>query len=416
MQYPIRYAGSRDGRPVIRRAAVLPVAILLLTALHGSPLHAQDLEAVQEQAAAIFERSCALVGCHTGSDAQMGMRLERESFVAYTVDQPSMERPDLRLVAPGNPDSSYLVMKVTGHEDIIGAPMPFTGDRLSEQEIGTIENWINALEGVDLGTITGTPPVRAARPFEGWKVVNVPTTRMVDRGLWFFLISHRFIPEITAGYGEFFGLDGSGIIFLNLGYAPTDDLLFVLGRSNASDNVELQAKYRFFQQTAGPGRPLGLAAQGTLNWITEKLQDEDRFRAEAFKFSGQVIASRDFGRRVGVLLAPGLLVNQSERMSSENLLVTLGLGARWRFYRNLSLLAEWVAILDGYERSSTFGNENRFDTWGGGFEIAVGGHVFQIVITNSAGLTTDQYMRGGDLDITKPDMRLGFNIFRLLQF
>lgn len=416
MRYPIRNAESCEDRPVVQRSVVLPAAMALLTGLLGSPLHAQDLEVIQEQVAAIFERSCALVGCHVGSDAQMGMRLERDSFVAYTVDQPSMERPDLRLIAPGNPDGSYLVMKVKGHEDIIGAQMPFTGDRLSGEEIGTIENWIDALEGVDLESIVEARPVRAARPFEGWKVVNVPTTRMVDRGLWFFLISHRFIPEISAGYEAFYGLDGSGIIFLNLGYAPTDDLLFVLGRSNASDNVELQAKYRFFEQTVGPGRPLGLAAQGTLNWITEKLQNEDRLRAEAFKFSGQLIASRDFGRRFGALIAPGVLINQSERISDESLLVTLGLGARWRFYRNLSLLAEWVAILDGYERSTTFGNENRFDTWGGGLEIAVGGHVFQIVVTNSAGLTTDQYMRGGDLDITKPDMRLGFNIFRLLQF
>ncbi len=401
---------------MFQRPVLLLGAAMLVSAFDVSALKAQNLEELQEQVASIFSQSCALVGCHAGSDAQMGMSLERESFVGHTVDEPSMERPDLRIIAPGNPDSSYLVMKVKGHEDIVGAPMPFTGERLSELEVETIEKWIEALAEADIEAMKQSTSARMVSPFAGWKVVNVPTTRMVEPGLWYFLISHRFNPELSAGYEAFYGLDGPSIIFLNLGFAPTDDLLFVLGRSNASDNVELQAKYRFFQQTVQPQWPVSLAAHATVNWVTEKLQDENRLRSEAFKFSGQLIASRDFGRRVGVLLAPGVLVNQSERLSGEEVLLTLGMGARWRFYRNLSLLAEWVAILNGYERSTTFGNENRFDTWGGGLEIAVGGHVFQIVVTNSVGLTTDQYMRGGDLDITKPDMRLGFNIFRLIQF
>lgn len=405
---------SRESRR--RQVLATLVTLLLLTFTSASRIQAQDPSATQSAVIEIFSRSCAQVGCHAGSDAQMGMRLEREFFEAHTVGEASMERPDLLLISPGKPDSSYLMMKVTGHEDIVGAPMPFTGDPLTQSEIQSIHDWIENLEDLDTPSTGQVRLPRTVRSFDGWKVVNLPTTRMVDRGLWFFLIGHRFNPELFEGYEVFYGLDGSAVIFLNLGYAPADNLLFVLGRSNASDNVELQAKYRFMQQTLESGRPLALAAQATVNWITETLQDEDALRAEAFKFSGQLIASRDFGTRVGVQLAPGFLVNQSERLSDESLLLTLGLGARWRFYRNLSLLAEWVAILDGYERSTTFGNENRFDSWGGGLEIAVGGHVFQIVLTNSVGLTTDQYMRGGDLDIREPEMRLGFNIFRLLQF
>lgn len=399
-----------------RHAALATAIIVFLAGLTGSSVHAQEIEELQEEVAAIFAQSCAQVGCHMGSDAQMGMSLERETFVGHTVAEASRERPDLELIDPGNPDSSYLLMKVRGDEDIVGAPMPFTGNSLSEQEIASIENWVNALADVDVDALTLGAPAKSVSPFDGWKVVNLPTTRMVDRGLWFFLISHRFNPEIAAGYDALYGLDGSSIIFLNLGYAPTDDLLFVLGRSNESDNVELQAKYRIFQQTAETGWPLSLAGQASINWITEKPDGEDRLRSEAFKFGGQLMASRNLGERLGFLVAPGILVNQSESIGGEDVLVTLGLGTRWRFYQNLSLLAEWVPILGGYERTRTFGNENRFDSWGGGLEIRVGGHVFQIVVTNSAGVTTDQYMRGGDLDITERELRLGFNIFRLLQF
>ena len=389
---------------------------LFAAGLCATSAHAQDTGELQEQAAAIFARSCTQVGCHAGSTPQMGMSLEAETFFAHTVDEPSRERPDLRLIHPGQPDSSYLVKKVRGDEDIVGAPMPFTGERLSKQEIATIENWVSSLAGVDVEAARGQARAKTTEPFAGWKVINVPTTRSVDQGLWFFLISHRFNPPLSAGYDAFYGLDGSSIIFLNLGYAPTDDLLFVLGRSNAGDNVELQAKYRFFQQTVDAKWPVSLAAQAAVNWVTEENGGLERFDSEAFKFSGQLIVSRDIGSRFGLLAAPGLLINQSETVGSEDLLLTLGLGARWRFHQNLSLLAEWVPIITGYEQTRTFGNENRFDSFGGGFEIAVGGHVFQIVVTNSVGLTTDQYMRGGDLDIADPDLRLGFNLFRLLQF
>ena len=81
---------------------------------------------------------------------------------------------------------------------------------------------------------------------------------------------------------------------------------------------------------------------------------------------------------------------------------------------NFSIVAEWVPIVSGFARTTTFGNANRFDSWGTALEIATAGHVFQVLVTNSVGLATDQYLRGGDLDIQEGEVRLGFNIFRIL--
>lgn len=404
--------------PHLRRFSVLGAAglagVLLLSCLNVS--RAQDLTEIEGEVADLFSRSCARVGCHAGSDPQLGMSLEREQFFANTVNQPSLERPDLRLIAPGSPDSSYLYMKVTGHPEIIGAKMPMTGNPLSESEVASIEAWITELGEQDLEARSTETVTRGASAFVGWKVVNLPTTRMVDRGTWLFLIAHRFNPDLTTGYDTFYGLDGSGIILLSMGYAPTDNLLITLGRSNASDDVELQGKYRIVGQTVDGSRPISVAALGSLNWITERLGDESRFRSGAFKVSGQMLLTRELTRGIGILVAPGILFNPAEAEEGESALVTVGLGGRWQFHRNLSLIAEWVPIITGYTRTRTFGNENRFDSWGGGLEIGVGGHVFQIVVTNSVGVATDHYLRGGDLDIREPDLRLGFNIFRLLRF
>ena len=149
-----------------------------------------------------------------------------------------------------------------------------------------------------------------------------------------------------------------------------------------------------------------------MNAVTEELPDG----AEPIKFTGQVSVTRDFNRKVGLAVVPGILINPDERTQGEDPMLTVGLGGRWRFYRSFSLVGEWVPIVSGFTRTTTFGNEIRFDSWGGGLEIATGGHVFQIVLSNTVGLTSDQYLRGGDLDLRDGDVRLGFNIFRILNF
>ncbi len=388
--------------------AVLAVPCTALAQDAGAPA-STDLEA---RVVNLFEQSCARAGCHAGPVAQMDMFLTSSQYYASTVDVFSTERPDLKRVDPGNPEQSYLLMKVNGSADIVGLQMPMAGETLSQDEIQLLEDWIRSLEGSE-----ARPAQQAAEifPFDGWKAINLPTTRMVDQGSWLFLISHRFNPTIGDGYDSFYGLDGSGIIFLSMGYAFSDEFLISLGRSNSADNVELWSRYRLGRQGRNDW-PVSLSLQGAVNWVTEEPTVADRYSSDAFKFSLQATASRQLTAGLGVAVVPGFITNPVESTDGEDALVTLGLAGQWNFHRNLSVVAEWVPIVTGYTRSTTFGNDIRFDSWGGAFQITTGGHVFQIVLSNSVGLTADQYMRGGDLDIQDADVRLGFNIFRVINF
>ena len=63
------------------------------------------------------------------------------------VDYIRARRRYTRNVVPGDPDSSFLMAKLTGESDDIpnesgGDPMPLQIPRLSEQEIGFLETWI----------------------------------------------------------------------------------------------------------------------------------------------------------------------------------------------------------------------------------------------------------------------------------
>ena len=398
----------------IRWAFGHAVAVLLLFFApfdaFGQDVGQLSVEDLETRVADLFGRSCARAGCHAGPVPQQGMDLSPDLFYASTVNEPSQERPDLMRVHPGRPDLSYLLMKVKGDPEIAGVQMPLIGDKLTEDEVRTIEAWISKIETVDEARKEAKS--NTAYPFAGWKIVNLPSTRTLDAGSHFFLISHRFVPAVNVGYEGLYGLDGSGIIFLNFGYAPTDKLLVVLGRSNADDDVELWSRYQLAQQRREGGWPISLGVQAAVNFITEG-------ENEATKFSAQATLSRELTGGLGVAVVPGILFNAAEATDDEDPLITLGLGGRWTFWQNVSLVAEWVPIVSGYTETFTVGNFNRFDSWGGGIEIATGGHVFQIVASNSVGLATDHYLRGGDLDIADffdGEFRIGFNIFRVLNF
>lgn len=62
------------------------------------------------------------------------------------VNVPARFRPDLMLVEPGNPDASFLIMKIEATEfsSDIGAPMPRNYPALSAGQVAVIERWIAA--------------------------------------------------------------------------------------------------------------------------------------------------------------------------------------------------------------------------------------------------------------------------------
>jgi hypothetical protein len=252
-------------------------------------------------------------------------------------------------------------------------------------------------------------------PFSGWKVINLPTGRTLDAGNWLFLISHRFNRPLNVGYSGFYGLDSGAAMYLSLGYAFTDRLLATLARSDVKDNVELETRYGVVHET-NPNWPVGLSVQGAVNWLTLDLPGTSRWRTNAIKYTAQMSVTRTVADQVGLAVVPGLTINPDETMSEEAPLVTLGIGARWKVQEKVALVAEWTPVLS--RPDAIVNNSNQYNTWAAGVELTTAGHVFQVVVSNGLGLTTDQYLNGADLNGNLPDgnVRLGFNIFRILDF
>ncbi len=94
-----------------------------------------------------FTASCALSGCHAGTNPQQGMNLSEGQTFTNVVNVQSNQSPLLR-IARSDPDASYLVHKVQGTHLTVGgccAQMPAGGGApLTPAQIDTIRSWVSA--------------------------------------------------------------------------------------------------------------------------------------------------------------------------------------------------------------------------------------------------------------------------------
>ena len=97
-------------------------------------------EATLAQVSEVFAVSCTLSGCHSGGEPAADMSLEGD-FAARIIGVASGQRPDLKLVDPGNPDDSYLLIKVRGDDEIVSQRMP-PDKTLPAEQVEIIRAWI----------------------------------------------------------------------------------------------------------------------------------------------------------------------------------------------------------------------------------------------------------------------------------
>ena len=96
-----------------------------------------DLTSIQDN---VFTPICTK--CHIGASAPMGLQLDAAHSYALLVGVPSVEQPNVLRVSPGNPDASYIVLKLEGASGISGGRMPLGGPYLPQSTIDVIRQWI----------------------------------------------------------------------------------------------------------------------------------------------------------------------------------------------------------------------------------------------------------------------------------
>jgi hypothetical protein len=246
----------------------------------------------------------------------------------------------------------------------------------------------------------------------GDTLLTLPTSHIPAEGTWEVKFIHRFNQSLDQGsfsdrVHSLFGLDSNADVGIGLSFAPRRDLQFSFLRSNALDDIEFAAKYIVIQQA--PAIPLSAAVRAGVDWRTEQgLNDRT-------SFFGQLILSHQFGRRVEVFAMPTYVTKAGRAVVGDasyalfDHAANVPLGAAITIRPALSLVAEIVPkngdLPDGTHTELA---------WAVGLKRAIGGHYFEILITNSTATHVDQYVTSTYMGapLSRGDLHLGFNIER----
>jgi hypothetical protein len=244
------------------------------------------------------------------------------------------------------------------------------------------------------------------RIFESHQSANLPTTESLRGGNWLFEISHRFASPLSEGSQAFWGIDGPAWIRLGLAFAPVNGVLLGVIRTNNEDNVELNARARFLEAALGPV-PVQVALTAGTAWNTDPILTQGAVDNE-FQFYGQLVANTRVWESLALGLAPTYVRNPRIRDLDPENTVSLGVYGQWYLGDTFSLLGEWIFS----EKIPDF----EHDTGTFGVEIRTRGHHFKIVATNQPAINPTQHLAGSPNPFTLDELRLGFNITRLLPF
>jgi hypothetical protein len=241
--------------------------------------------------------------------------------------------------------------------------------------------------------------------FRSHQSANLATTETLRGGNWLFEISHRFQLPASSGAKELWGIDGPAWIRLGLSWAPTDRMLFGVVRTNNEDNLELNGRFRFLE-TEVAGVPLHAAAVAGGAWNTDPLPlgaDDNEFQAYL-----QAVVNARFADQVAFGVSPTFLQNPRIRDAEPDQSLAVGVYGQWYLGDTFSVLGEWVF--------SEEIEDLEYDTGTVGIEMRTRGHHFKLVATNQPALGTTQLLPGSPNPFTLDELRLGFNITRLLPF
>ena len=244
--------------------------------------------------------------------------------------------------------------------------------------------------------------------FKGTRIANGHSIENRKKKELEFIISHRF-GRVNTGFYDLFGLDQSNIRFA-LEYGITDDLTAGLGRSSFEKIYDGFLKYKLVKQKTGANSfPIAISLFGSATIKTQESFDPnfDPSFSERLAYVGQVLIARKFSPSLSLQLTPTFVHRNSVVLDADpHDIFALGFGGRVKLSKRVSLNAEYYYAFDELE-SLTTTNSMAF-----GVDIETGGHVFQIILSNSITMIEKSFITETTGNFFGGDIHLGFNISR----
>jgi hypothetical protein len=132
-----------------------------------------DFQSIQDN---VFTPICSK--CHSGAGAPEGLQLDAAHSYNLLVGVPSVEESNLLRVKPGDPDDSYMILKIEGAPGIDGGQMPLGETPLPQATIDAMRQWVT-----DGAMKSQTASLATAIALAAGRAFNVETTAPLDRAV-----------------------------------------------------------------------------------------------------------------------------------------------------------------------------------------------------------------------------------------
>jgi hypothetical protein len=248
--------------------------------------------------------------------------------------------------------------------------------------------------------------------FKSTRVLNGHSIERMPAGQLDFRISHRF-GLLNSGAYNLWGLDQANIHF-SLEYGITNWLMVGVGRGTYEKAYDGFLKLSILRQSKGAVMmPVSLSFfssiyDNTLKWDNTQ---QKNYYSSRLSFVHQILIARKFNDYLSFQISPTYLhKNLVPTIMDSNDIYSIGIGGRVKISKRVTINAEYYYIVHPARYAPSVQTYNPLSL---GFDIETGGHVFQIIFTNSLamvekgiiGETTGQWLKG--------DIHLGFNISRV---
>ena len=240
--------------------------------------------------------------------------------------------------------------------------------------------------------------------FKALQIVTGQSTKLPAKNEWYIVVAHRF-GDVSKGFKDFFGMDDASTK-LGVIYGITEGISVSLSRETNLKTFEGGVKYRLVKQNENA--PVDIVGYNVLAVNTDLSKDNYPHLqfGDRLSYLTQALISRRFSDKFSLQLTPSYVhKNLYEPTIEDKNQFLAGLGGRYKISKRVSINAEYFVNFDNH---SFYKNPLSL-----GMDIETGGHVFQLLFTNSQLNSDIGYLTNAAGKWDKGQIFFGFNLYRV---
>ncbi len=240
--------------------------------------------------------------------------------------------------------------------------------------------------------------------FKALQIVTGQSTKLASKNEWYIVVAHRF-GDISTGFKNFLGLDEASTK-LGVIYGVTDKVSLSLSRETNMKTFEGGIKFQLIQQKENI--PVSIVGYQVMAVNTDLKKDNYPHLqfGNRLSYLSQALISRRFNNKLSLQLTPSYVHKNlyDPNIENKNGFIT-GLGSRYKISKRVSINAEYFV---NFDNNSFYKNPLSL-----GVDIETGGHIFQLLFSNSQLNSDIGYLTNATGKWQKGQIFFGFNLYRV---